>query len=93
MIKTFVEGVKSNEPLLQDELSNVMQGVQTTFSTPINTSIESTPLGFGSLQTSANSEQPIVIQVDGETFAKFVYKYNNREAQRVGATLTEAVSV
>lgn len=94
MIKTFVEGVKSNEPLLQDELSSVMQGVQTAFNTPITPDIGGTvPLGYGSLQTSANSEQPIVIQVDGETFAKFVYKYNNREAQRVGATLTEAVSV
>lgn len=94
MIKTFVEGVKSNEPLLQDELSSVMQGVQTAFNTPITPDISGTvPLGYGSLQTSANSEQPIVIQVDGETFAKFVYKYNNREAQRVGATLTEAVSV
>lgn len=94
MIKTFVEGVKSNEPLLQDELSSVMQGVQTAFNTPITPDISgAVPLGYGSLQTSANSEQPIVIQVDGETFAKFVYKYNNREAQRVGATLTEAVSV
>ena len=94
MIKTFVEGVKSNEPLLQNELNGVMEGVQTAFNTPITPDISGAiPLGYGSLQTSANSEQPIVIQVDGETFAKFVYKYNNREAQRVGATLTEAVSV
>lgn len=94
MIKTFVEGVKSNEPLLQNELNGVMEGVQTAFNTPITPDISgAVPLGYGSMQTSANSEQPIVIQVDGETFAKFVYKYNNREAQRVGATLTEAVSV
>lgn len=94
MIKTFVEGVKSNEPLLQDELSSVMQGVQTAFNTPITPDISgAVPLGYGSLQTSANSEQTIILQIDGETFGKFVHKYGQAETERVGTKLTEAVSV
>lgn len=41
-------------------------------------------------EESANggSEQPIYLQIDGETFGKFVYKYNRAEARRVGVRLT-----
>ena len=94
MIKTFVEGVKSNEPLLQNELSNVMEGVQTAFNTPITPDISGgVPLGYGSMQTAGGERQPIYLQIDGETFAKLVYDANIREGERVGVNLVEAVSV
>lgn len=94
MIKTFVEGVKSNEPLLQSELSNVMQGVQTAFNTPITPDISgAVPLGYGSMQSAGGERQPIYLQIDGETFAKLVYDANIREGERVGVNLVEAVSV
>lgn len=94
MIKTFVEGVKSNEPLLQNELSNVMEGVQTAFNTPITPDISGTiPLGYGSMQSAGGERQPIYLQIDGETFAKLVYDANIREGERVGVNLVEAVSI
>lgn len=94
MIKTFVEGVKSNEPLLQNELNSVMEGVQTAFNTPITPDMSGTiPLGYGSMQTAGGERQPIYLQIDGETFAKLVYDANIREGERVGVNMVEAVSV
>ena len=94
MIKTFIEGVKSNEPLLQNELSNVMEGVQTAFNTPITPDMSgAVPLGYGSMQSAGDERQPIYLQIDGETFAKLVYDANIREGERVGVNLVEAVSV
>jgi hypothetical protein len=97
MMDLFMKGIEDNEDALRRQIASSFDLEadikESTYSEPQGVSMGGIPLGYGSLQTGANSEQPIVIQVDGETFAKFVYKYNNREAQRVGATLTEAVSV
>lgn len=90
LVKTFVEGVKSNEHLLEDEMSNLMGTVDTAMSEPIGvTGINGVPIGTGSLNQNAQSGQTIVIQIDGETFGKFVYKYGQAESVRVGAKLTE----
>lgn len=90
LVKTFVEGVKSNEHLLEDEMSNLMGTVDTAMGEPIGTTgINGVPIGTGSLNQNAQSGQTIVIQIDGETFGKFVYKYGQQEVQRVGAKLTE----
>ena len=90
LVKTFVEGVKSNEHLLEDEMSNLMGTVDTAMGEPIGmTGINGVPIGTGSLNQNAQSGQTIVIQIDGETFGKFVYKYGQQEVQRVGAKLTE----
>ena len=90
LVKTFVEGVKSNEHLLEDEMSNLMGTVDTAMSEPIGTTgINGVPIGTGSFNQNAQSGQTIVIQIDGETFGKFVYKYGQAESVRVGAKLTE----
>ena len=35
-------------------------------------------------------QQEAIFEVDGQTFAKLVYKYNSREGRRVGVTMSEA---
>lgn len=93
LVKTFVEGVKSNEHLLEDEMSSLMGTVDTAMGQPITGNVNGIQIGTGSLNHPAQSEQTIVIQIDGETFGKFVHKYGTAETERVGTKLTEAVSV
>lgn len=93
LVKTFVEGVKSNEHLLEDEMSSLMGTVDTAMGQPITGNVNGIQIGTGSLNQPAQSEQTIVIQIDGETFGKFVHKYGQAETERVGTKLTEAVSV
>lgn len=93
LVKTFVEGVKSNEHLLEDEMSSLMGTVDTAMGQPITGNVNGIQIGTGSLNQPAQSEQTIVIQIDGETFGKFVHKYGTAETERVGTKLTEAVSV
>lgn len=93
LVKTFVEGVKSNEHLLEDEMSSLMGTVDTAMGQPITGNVNGIQIGTGSLNQPATSDQTIIIQIDGETFGKFVYKYGGQEQQRVGTKLAEAVSV
>lgn len=93
LVKTFVEGVKSNEHLLEDEMSSLMGTVDTAMGQPITGNVNGIQIGTGSLNHPAQSEQTIIIQIDGETFGKFVHKYGQAETERVGTKLTEAVSV
>lgn len=93
LVKTFVEGVKSNEHLLEDEMSSLMGTVDTAMGQPITGNVNGIQIGTGSLNQPAQSEQTIIIQIDGETFGKFVYKYGQAESTRVGTKLTEAVSI
>jgi hypothetical protein len=93
LVKTFVEGVKSNEHLLEDEMSSLMGTVDTAMGQPITGNVNGIQIGTGSLNQPAQGEQTIIIQIDGETFGKFVHKYGTAETERVGTKLTEAVSV
>ena len=94
LVKTFVEGVKSNEHLLEDEMSNLMGTVDTAMGEPIGTTgINGVPIATGNLNQSAAPEQTIIFQVDGETFGRLVYKYNEQTKQKYGVRLAEAVSI
>ena len=97
MMNLFMKGIEDNEDALRRQIASSFDLEadikESAYSKPQGMSMGGIPLGYGSLQTSANSEQTIVIQIDGETFGKFVHKYGQAETERVGAKLTEAVSV
>ena len=75
-------------------MSNLMGTVDTAMGEPIGTTgINGVPIATGNLNQSAAPDQTIIFQVDGETFGRLVYKYNEQTKQKYGVRLAEAVSI
>jgi phage-related protein len=92
MMNLFMKGIKDNEDELQAQVNSTFD-IESDIKSGMPDMQSGVPIAYGNLNQAAQGEQTIIIQIDGETFGKFVHKYGTAETERVGTKLTEAVSV
>lgn len=93
MMNLFMQGIKDNKLKLDSTINSTFDLEGDIKGSMPTGDIQGVPIGTGNLNQSAAPEQTIVFQVDGETFGRLVYKYNEQTKQKYGVRLAEAVSI
>ena len=93
MMNLFMQGIKDNKAKLDSTINSTFDIEGDIKSGMSYDGVQGVPIATGSLNQPATSDQTIILQIDGDTFGKFVYKYGEQTKTKYGIKLAEAVSV